>query len=606
MEPRSGHKSSKFPPPPGGGSNSSSGAGLGDPSQYERLLRGSADGSANSADAGRRAGHSSAEDPSSPLSPAPVLPPWSPASAGRDHSARLAPPLRWLLPAGLFLLALFVQNLGQYAGTRRYVRWMDVLNHPEESGHGTLQKLPVVEAALIDRGIEALGGSEVSSLLGFLTSVIPLVWLVWILHAKDLKLWVHMLLTVSVLAGLKGFLSWATVVPDAAGWSSCQKRLGDDGLKYYRQGMTGFLSIEAVIDIILLMIHGLWASGEEARWSYCTSGFMSTPIYVSTAFSLGVCELAHRMTQPSHWHDRPRFQLRLAALSIQILLVTLNVICPLINRHHYTADVVVSLLLPTLLYSNPAIALVAMRWSQVSSKSASLTEALFAGTGLSLDVTEEADDDVKVIDVGQVLAVPWPIVQDPIYYLRTQPGRLTKPGAETKDSNAEQQLQTQSDQFSVLEQKHIQEQAQQEAVLRDKREKARQRAAEAAKDEEWNIQAKVAEHRGKLVAEEQRKLAEARQQLIADRDKAEQERRAVAEVNFNQERTRLEEKATTIQQEMDEVTAACRMQEASIAETQQKAQELLGNSASAAFIMAEENTMGAAVDVGVVNDADEH
>merc|ERR1719450_1523064 len=132
---------------------------------------------------------------------------------------------------------------------------MDVLNHPQAgSDDETLRKQPLVQAVLVDRGIEALAGSEASGLLGFWTSLLPLVWLVWILVVKDLRLWVHMLLTVSSLAVLKGFLSWATVVPDAAGWSSCHKRLGDDGLDYYRQEMSGFLPIEAIVDILLLEI----------------------------------------------------------------------------------------------------------------------------------------------------------------------------------------------------------------------------------------------------------------------------------------------------------------------------------------------------------------
>merc|ERR1719247_1175760 len=139
---------------------------------------------------------------------------------------------------------------------------MDVLNDslPAEISDDSLRKQPVVEAALADRGIMALGGGEVYGLLGFVTSLLPLAWLAWILYVKDLRLWVHMLLTVACLAVLKGFLSWATVIPDAAGWSSCRKRLGDDGISYYRQEMTGLLPIEAVIDILMLEVRGLWAS----------------------------------------------------------------------------------------------------------------------------------------------------------------------------------------------------------------------------------------------------------------------------------------------------------------------------------------------------------
>jgi hypothetical protein len=511
--------------------------------------------------------------------------------------------LRWLLPAGLLVIALFLQNLGQYAGTRGYVRWMDILNHPEVRDNGeAIRKRPIVEAALVDRAAMAFGAGEVNTdFLCMLTSLLPLVWLAFILHQKDLRLWAHTLLTAAALAVLKGFLASSTIIPDAAGWTSCRNRLGDDGLNYYRQEMTGFLPFEAFIDILFLELRGLAAPGFAARGGYCTSGFISTPIYVSAIFSLAICELALRATRqvPS----RQRVLVRAVIWGILALLVTLNGILPIIGQQHYTADVVVSLVLSMLLYSSPAIALVAERWSQVPAHippSSSLAHEVIIGAGLGdiVGLREEPEDDVKVVDVGQVMAVPCgPWCWEPIYYLRSQPGRLGHPGQEHhQDGSMELQLQEQMAQFEALEEEYLQSRQEKEDQLQAEREKARKRAIEAAKAEEWQFKGKLAEETQRLEAEERKTLEATRQRLIAEREPIAEgdcaarksvdlsvlamknERRKAseaAEAKSQEECARLEEQTRQAQQDLEDTTRACERQDAEIAEMQRKVQEVL-------------------------------
>eukprot|EP00913_Durusdinium_trenchii_P028256 g26486.t2 len=84
------------------------------------------------------------------------------------------------------------------------------------------------------------GVSEGSD-LGFLALVLevfmdllPVVSIGLVLRFGDLRLWCQTMFAAALLMVLKGFASWATVVPDK-GWKVCQDRLGPDGLRYYRE-----------------------------------------------------------------------------------------------------------------------------------------------------------------------------------------------------------------------------------------------------------------------------------------------------------------------------------------------------------------------------------
>eukprot|EP00913_Durusdinium_trenchii_P028255 g26486.t1 len=97
---------------------------------------------------------------------------------------------------------------------------------------------PAVEAKAEWRNDD--GKSEGSD-LGFLALVLevfmdllPVVSIGLVLRFGDLRLWCQTMFAAALLMVLKGFASWATVVPDK-GWKVCQDRLGPDGLRYYRE-----------------------------------------------------------------------------------------------------------------------------------------------------------------------------------------------------------------------------------------------------------------------------------------------------------------------------------------------------------------------------------
>merc|ERR1719253_1845899 len=63
---------------------------------------------------------------------------------------------------------------------------------------------------------------------------VPFVWLVVVLKTRNLRLWTRTLLAAAILAVLKGFFAWVTIVPDAAGWEACKERLRPWVLGHYQ------------------------------------------------------------------------------------------------------------------------------------------------------------------------------------------------------------------------------------------------------------------------------------------------------------------------------------------------------------------------------------
>merc|ERR1719210_176052 len=131
------------------------------------------------------------------------------------------------------------------------------------------------------------------------TSLVPVLWLGWVAHARDLRVWTKALLSCTLVALLKGFLAWSTVMPDAEGWEACQRRLEKDGLKYYRRqaGSSSSSSdpreidiTEVLLDILLLEVRGLWLAGAEQRSRFCGDTMFSSTVCQSVLFCISLSE----------------------------------------------------------------------------------------------------------------------------------------------------------------------------------------------------------------------------------------------------------------------------------------------------------------------------
>lgn len=291
----------------------------------------------------------------------------------RASLGRLPQSARWVAPAVVLLVALFAQNAGLYLGTRCYVKWMDELQRPSPSGavtgsSGSANVLLDVASVLPLPGhsLELL-----THVLDAATSLVPVLWFCLVTRTRDLRLWTQVMLSCALLALLKGFFAWSTVMPDAEGWEACRERLDKDGLKYYRRQLFGSSSSidareidlpKALLDILLLEVRGLWLLGMERRGRFCGDSLFSSALCRAVLFSLSLWEAV----RASSWklQARTRFIVRTAARCILGAVILGNTVLPVLNRYHYSADVLLALLLALLVYSNPAIAIAVQRWAQ--------------------------------------------------------------------------------------------------------------------------------------------------------------------------------------------------------------------------------------------------
>lgn len=312
---------------------------------------------------------------------------------------------KWFAPGCLFFVCLMAQNFGLYIGTYYYIMWMDRLHdtiddplsgsaanlrashHAGQGLHSNETELELLrtreelsstvgEGALQDVFADMLGRQTVStSLLDCLSGSTPLLLLITTAICRDLRLWTKCCVCGSLMALLKGFLAWATVVPDSIGWDGCKKRLGEHGLEFFRSksGLnfeTEFM--QSLVDVLNLELWGVSNEGKSHHLRFCADMMFSGHTYVCATFSLGLFSLFRSRTAglPVTWRTVGRFLVGSALFAI----VFFDVIMILINRFHYTMDVTIALVLVALLFSNPAVAVVAEFWVEYTGEREALAD----------------------------------------------------------------------------------------------------------------------------------------------------------------------------------------------------------------------------------------
>jgi len=286
------------------------------------------------------------------------------------HSA-----IRWITPGVALFVACFIQSTGLYFGTRCYIRWMDVIHRPMDGADGAASMSDAAKQ-LDDPSDMLVPYSHMSTFaMDFTNNVIMVVWLGWMTRSRDLRIWTRTLLTASLLALLKGFLSWASVSPDAAGWESCKARLGVDGLKYYRRKI-GFDVAEKELefgevffDILLLEVH-VWSHGQQARDRFCADTMFCSSTSFSVLFSVSLYEAVRSSTEQLQLAQH--MTIRIITRCILATVILTGLVVPVINRHHYVADVVAAVVLTLFIYSSAGVAVAVERfaladWAQASS-----------------------------------------------------------------------------------------------------------------------------------------------------------------------------------------------------------------------------------------------
>lgn len=587
---------------------------------------------------------SSAAGPNAGASNSNANPQWSPEVTVAEQSHEMAlwlrPFLLWFAPALVLFLAVFVQNVGLYTSTRRYVRWMDALNRPllsaSDAGRAVPSKI-LIQGTLDDRFAGLLGNQPLGSLLGVVGSFVPVFWLFWILYEKDLQLWTQTLLAVAVIATLKGFLAWATVLPDAGGWDSCRERLGTQGLRYFREDVTfdisdhGINFFQALLDIVLLQSSSMWSSLFSLGRRYCGDSALSSAAHVCAIFSMGIYDLSHRYTQ--ELADNRRTLFRSVIGTLLTLIVAADSLLPVFTSLHYTADISVSLLLAILVYSNPAVAVVAARWTQVTGIGLSSWFSLLSVTMPDADGEQEPagldaelssiyydEEDNRLRDVGRVLVMScctpcWP--SESVYHLRTQPELSSR---RPLQGSSEEHGRLQLEQLEHIKDQHQRWQRDLKKKLDAERARARASADEAAKVADRNFKEALAQERRRQENEEPNLLRKAEAKLdkasnasARHRETVEGEQRRSAELEsaFGEERVRLEAEAKKSQEQAAMALQARTGHERTILETRKRMQEMQLRLAQIAaqravretLVAAQRNAADASVAAGQKDDA---
>jgi len=292
------------------------------------------------------------------------------------------------------------------------------------------------------------------------------------IRTKDLRCWTQALLSAMLLALLKGFLAWSTVAPDAEGWEACQERLGEHGLKYYRRRAGNTLlhrdidMTELLIDILLLEVRGLCMPGAALRTHFCGDTMYSSTVAPCVLFTLGLQEAVRASTDALE--PTVRLAVRMLVRCLLVLVLVSNAVLPILMRYHYSADVLVALLLGHLVYGNPAVSIMAQQWAAAAARDAAARthaaasvsccsgEAVQKAQPLLTDSVEAGAADVASKwhnqheaphfpkEVGQVVFAPCCglsgccCLAEGLYYLRE--GAVVLPSAEVSEEAREQQL----------------------------------------------------------------------------------------------------------------------------------------------------------------------
>lgn len=514
--------------------------------------------------------------------------------AAVQGSALTPPPPRkvaWLAPALLLLLALFLQSGGLYLATQSYVRWMDELGVPlaRSGAEPQLDLGPVLRMSqaklqdsltLPDEWSARLSGFRMPDVspdaeffVDFTTSLVSVSWLGWVVRTQNLRLWTKTLLTGVLLATLKGFLAWATVLPDPAGWSGCRERLGDDGLMYYRSVAAGIAghrlnSLQALLDISLLEIRSLWLMGRASRQRVCADTVFSSATCFGVLVSVGLYDAVRGSTEALENTRRSTVR-SLIGLVLGLVLV-LDLALTIASPYHYALDVVVALVLTLLVYGNPAVALAAELWVETMeahphSASPGATPSSWAAfaSGMEAMVGLLSGSAGMLRDLGQVAVPPCCIPFCGIgglYYLRPQPGASPKrPWTEDSARQHERQL----DEFVQIRDRDAARRRVVEDALDREHARAARREAEAAAE----VGRRLDVEKGKLQAAEERAFSEARRRLeelrlaaseLESKAAAETKRASLIEGGFAERRSQLESETRAAQGEAEALRGEAR------------------------------------------------
>lgn len=153
-----------------------------------------------------------------------------------------------------------------------------------------------------------------------------------------------------------------TVLPDSIGFGECKKRLGDEPLKYLER--MGHLSGTEYFSALLQL--ELYGVGKVRPVRYCADMLMSGHTFVTVLYMLALADLVRRITilMP----PVPRVIWRISMGIFATLCVGADLYLIVKTRFHYTVDIVMSIVITLLIYTNAGMALLAQWYASEDGK----------------------------------------------------------------------------------------------------------------------------------------------------------------------------------------------------------------------------------------------
>jgi len=290
----------------------------------------------------------------------------------RKNAAAL--PRKWAIPLAGFLIACFLQSIALYSATFSYVSWMDQLEKnlgPEADTSGVLRNVANFTSghALIDAFklqdsfhdcFRNLLDSSPVLILSYLTLLLPVLWAAVVFKRSNLRLWTRTLLVGTILASLKAFIAWMTVLPDPAGWGDCKAKLDEGLLQAAREGTSFLWMFKAFFDVVWLWFTNLLFGNHSSPSFVCSDGVVSGSTYMNSLFALALYDAMRVATRKMKPHFRWIYRLLVAFALTVLVLQSAHV--DLMSGRQYAADVTLGIVFTLLLYSNPTIAICVDRW----------------------------------------------------------------------------------------------------------------------------------------------------------------------------------------------------------------------------------------------------
>jgi len=189
--------------------------------------------------------------------------------------------------------------------------------------------------------------------IGFLDTIaaaFPALFCLMAVLMDELGVWTKVMICNALLALGKGLFGVMTTVPDSKGWFECRERLNAGGIDWMKtyHSWTEFFYMEAFGT----------SQGQRLRW--CADMMYSGHTYFTTLYALGLYELSFYFTR--EWPRLYRMLFLFLVIAVTMGEQIVEVYFVLLNRFHYTMDVVMAILLTFLFFTNSAIAEATKKW----------------------------------------------------------------------------------------------------------------------------------------------------------------------------------------------------------------------------------------------------